>query len=316
MKLKTSILSTLFLAAVSSHSFVNADTYRETLYPHWGQSFHMSKILMEEKNDVQHMVIFENEQFGKVLALDGAIQTTDKDEFFYHEMIVHVPIIAHGNAQNVLIVGGGDGGALREVLRHKSVKHATLVEIDDRVINLCKEHFPNHSQGAYEDPRTRVIIQDAFEFLANTKEKFDVIICDTTDPVGPGAVLFTPEFFARCKKALNTNGILVNQCGVPFMQMDELVETHKHLSKLFNDATFYVVPVPTYVGGFMTLGWATDNKNLRKISPAIAAQRLNKDVVGDLQYYTPMIQSACFVLPKFIEDALAKSKKEIAEKNS
>jgi spermidine synthase len=314
MKLKNSILAAVFLSTVSCYSFADMDTFSETLYPHWGQKFTVSRIILQEKNDVQDLVLFENEEFGKVLALDGIIQTTEKDEFFYHEMITHVPLLAHGNAQNVLIVGGGDGGVLREVLKHKSVKSATLVEIDDRVIDLSKEHLPNHSQGAFSDPRTRIVIQDAFEFLGMTREKFDVIICDTTDPIGPGAVLFTAEFYARCKKALNLNGILVTQNGVPFMQTEEIQNTHEHLSKIFNDATFYVVPVPTYVGGFMTLGWASDNKNLRSLNTKIIEQRLNRDVTGDLKYYTASIQSACFVLPKYIEDALKAPVKALEEK--
>lgn len=304
MKVKNTILSTLFFSAVSCGAFAQTNTMTETLYADWGQTFGISKILMEEKNDVQHMVIFDNPEFGKVLALDGIIQTTEKDEFFYHEMITHVPILAHGNAKNILIVGGGDGGTLREVLRHKSVERATLVEIDDRVINLCKQHFPNHSKGAFDDSRTHIVIQDAFDFVGTTKEKFDVIICDTTDPIGPGAILFTPEFYARCKKVLREGGILVNQCGVPFMQKDEMVHTHEHLSKIFKDAYFYVVPVPTYVGGFMCLGWATDNVNHRMKEPKEIEALLKKDLSEPLQYYTPKIHKASFVLPKFMEDAL------------
>jgi spermidine synthase len=251
-------------------------------------------------------VIFENKEFGKVLALDGIIQTTEKDEFIYHEMITHVPILAYGKKDlSVLIVGGGDGGTLREVLRHNNVKKATLVEIDDRVINLCKEYFPNHSLGAFDDPRTHIVIQDAFDFVGQTNEKFDIIICDTTDPVGPGAVLFTFEFFAHCKQALNKGGVLVNQCGVPFMQKEEMVQTYEYLSRLFNDASFYLAPVPTYVGGFMCFGYATDNKELRRQDSRTIAQRMKKSVTGTLQYYTPEIHKAAFVLPKFVEDALA-----------
>ena len=316
MKFRDSILATLFFSAVSSYSFAQTETFTETLYPHWGQFFTVSKVLMEDKNDVQHMVIFENEEYGKVLALDGIIQTTEKDEFVYHEMIVHVPLLAHGNAQNVLIVGAGDGGTLREVLRHKNVKSATLVEIDDRVINLCKKYLPNHSKGAFDNPKTRIVIQDAFDFVGNTREKFDVIICDTTDPIGPGAILFTPEFYARCKKALSVGGIIVTQCGVPFMQTDEMVHSHEHLSKIFKDAYFFVAPVPTYVGGFMTFGWATDNKTLRTIDSRILEQRMKKEVEGEMKYYTPKIQAASFVLPKFLEDALAAGSKTVDKTES
>lgn len=296
----------------SSVAFAKGDTFNETLYPTWGQTFEMSNILMEEKNNLQHLVIFENEQFGKVLALDGIIQTTEKDEFIYHEMLTHVPLLAHGNAQKVLIVGGGDGGTLREVLRHKNVRDVTVVEIDRRVIDLCKKYFPNHSKGAFEDPRVRIVIQDAFDFVGQGREKFDVILCDTTDPIGPGEALFSYEFFSRCKKLLNAGGILVNQCGVPFMQTEELVTTHQHLSSLFKEASFYRADIPTYVGGCMTLGWATDNVSSRKMSEKILQQRLDNFVTGEMRYYTPRIHLASFALPKYILNALSHKEKEVS----
>jgi spermidine synthase len=299
--MKKLLLTSLIFSSVA---FAKGDTFTETLYPTWGQTFQVSKILMEEKNDLQHLVIFENEQFGKVLALDGIIQTTEKDEFVYHEMITHVPLLAHGNAQKILVVGGGDGGVLRVVLRHKNVRDVTLVEIDRRVIDLCKKYFPNHSKGAFEDPRVRIVIQDAYDFVGQIRETFDVIICDTTDPIGPGEVLFSHEFYARCKKLLTPGGIIVTQCGVPFMQTEELVASHKHLSSLFKEASFYRADIPTYVGGCMTLGWATDNVKLRTLNHKILEQRLKKFVIGEMQYYTPSIHIAAFALPKFVVKAL------------
>ncbi len=306
MKVKKPILALALACAIPCLSFAK-EVYTESLYPHWGQSFEMSKVLFEEKNDVQHMVIFENQAFGKVLALDGVIQTTEKDEFVYHEMITHVPILAHGNAKKVLIVGGGDGGTLREVVKHSNVEEIVLVEIDARVIDLCKHYFPKHSNGSYDDPRLRVVIQDAFEYAGTTDETFDVIICDSTDPIGPGTVLFTPEYFSRIKNILNSDGIFVNQCGVPFMQTDEMVETHGHLSNLFADANFYLAPVPTYVGGFMSFGWATNNPHAREIDVATLKERMEATMIGDLKYYTPKIHNASFVLPKFLEDLTTSS---------
>ena len=298
------ILAVLFFTNVSFAK----EKFSETLYDSWGQTFAVSKTVMEEKNDVQAMVIFENAEYGKVLALDGIIQTTEKDEFIYHEMIAHVPLLSHGNAQNVLIIGGGDGGTLREVLRHKSVKSATIVEIDNRVIELCKKQFPSHSNGAFEDPRTRIVIQDASEFVKTTREKFDIIICDTTDPIGPGAALFTESFYSSCKRTLNDGGILVNQAGVPFMQTDEMVKIYQNLSALFKDAYFFSAAIPTYVGGIMVFGYATDNKNLRAtIDSKVLEQRMNSGVSGSMKYYTPQLHKASFVLPKYIEVALLSS---------
>lgn len=302
MKIQSAIITTIMCLLNFSAS---AEQFTETLYPAWGQTFEISKVIAEVKTGQQDLILFENDTYGRVLALDGAVQTTEKDEFVYHEMITHVPILAHGDAKEVLIIGGGDGGALREVLRHKNVKRVTIVEIDEQVISFCKEFLPNHSKGAFSDPRVRVIIQDAFDFTGLTQDKFDVIICDSTDPIGPGAVLFREDFYGRCKNILNENGIFVSQNGVPFMQPEELVKTHENLSKFFGDAGFYVAPVPTYVGGFMTFGWASDNKKLRHPSQKEIVKRL-KSVDGEMLYYTPAIHKASFALPRYIESMLEK----------
>lgn len=161
--------------------------YLETLYTGYGQSFTVDKLLFEDKTKHQHLIIFENRIFGRMLALDGVIQTTEKDEFIYHEMLTHVPILAHGEAKRVLIIGGGDGGMLREVLKHQNVEHVTMVEIDLAVVDMCKQWLPNHSAGAYDDPRVNLVIDDGVKFVNNTREapdnSFDVIISDCTDPI-------------------------------------------------------------------------------------------------------------------------------------
>jgi spermidine synthase len=167
----------------------------ETLYPFYQQRFSATEVLFEEKTEHQDLVIFENDFFGRVMLLDGVTQTTDRDEFVYHEMISHVPIFAHGNAQKVLIIGGGDGGVLREVLRHKDVE-CTMVEIDASVVEMSKKYFPQHSDGAFEDPRCNLVIADGLKFVKETQDRFDVIIVDSTDPIGPGEVLFTSEFYS------------------------------------------------------------------------------------------------------------------------
>ncbi|HBN16215.1 MAG TPA: polyamine aminopropyltransferase, partial [Pseudohongiella sp.] len=136
--------------------------WTETLYASYGQSFRVDEILFEHKTEHQHLVIFENAQFGRVMALDGVVQTTERDEFIYHEMLTHVPLVAHGNAKRVLIIGGGDGGILREVCRHKSVEHITQVEIDQAVIDMARQYLPSHSDGAYDDPRANIVIGDGF----------------------------------------------------------------------------------------------------------------------------------------------------------
>ena len=173
----------------------------------------------------QRIRVFENARFGRVLTLDGVVQTTEGDEFIYHEMMAHVPILAHGAARRVLIVGGGDGGMAREVLRHRAVEHVTMVEIDAGVVEFSKKYLPSLSAGAFDDPRLDLVIADGADFVAQTDRRFDVAIIDSTDPVGPGEVLFTDTFYGRAKRCLAPGGVLVTQNGVPFMQGDELAGT-------------------------------------------------------------------------------------------
>ena len=260
--------------------------YIETLYPEWGQRMEMQKVLHEEKTAYQDLVIFENSRFGRVLALDGVIQTTDADAAIYSEMMAHVPILAHGHVKNVLIIGGGDGSVLLEVLRHPNIKHIVVIEIDSSVVSTVKQWMPKICKTAFEDPRAEVIIEDAAAYVKRAERQFDVIICDTTDPFGPGAPLFTEAFYGDCKQRLTPGGILINQNGVPFLQPEELALTLKNRTPHFKQVTFYVVAMPTYVGGFMTLGWATDNEALTETSLDTLSERLHK-VQGEMVYYTP-----------------------------
>jgi len=257
-------------------------------------------LLFEVKTEHQHLEIFETPFLGRVMLLDGVVQTTEKDEFIYHEMMVHVPMLAHPNPKRVLIIGGGDGGILREVLSHKNVEHVTQVEIDQSVIDMCKEYFPKHSDGAYDSPKANIVIADGKDFVANCTDKFDVIISDSTDPIGPGEVLFTSDFYADEKKCLNEGGIMVAQNGVPFMQGDEVTNTYQRLSKIYNEASFYVAPVPTYAGGFMSLAWATDDESLRK--QTVEQIQARYDAAGlETRYYNPEVHVASFALPNYVK---------------
>ena len=280
----------------------------ETLYKTYGQSFIVDEILFESKTDHQHLIIFNNEQFGRVMALDGVIQTTEKDEFIYHEMLTHVPLFAHGNAKRVLIIGGGDGGILREVLRHPEVEHVTMVEIDQAVVDMCKKYFPKHSDGAFDDPRVDLVIDDGVDFIVNNAldqsgEPYDVIISDSTDPEGPGEVLFSSRFYQGCKNSLSDGGILATQNGVSFMQIDEVKTTFNRFEGLFNDRWFYAAPVPTYIGGIMTLAWGTDNEALRQQSVEEIRERFTQSNIKT-RYYTPELHVASFALPQYVVDVL------------
>lgn len=279
------------------------NAFVETLYDAYGQRFAVDKVYFEQRSDHQHLTIFHNAKFGRVMALDGIVQTTERDEFIYHEMLAHTPIFAHGNARKILIIGGGDGGMLREVLRHESVEQVVQVEIDQAVIDMAIEHLPNHSAGAYDDGRAEIVIADGMDYVTRTDQRFDVIISDSTDPIGPGEVLFSDDFYAAAKRCLNPDGIMVTQNGVAFMQLDEVTTTAKRLAPIFEDCAFYTAAIPTYIGGIMTFAWASDNATLRKTDLATLQQRYASANIKT-RYYNPAIHLAAFALPQYIVDAL------------
>ena len=226
--------------------------FQETLYDAIAQNFRIDKMYFEQKTGHQHLMIFHNAMLGRVMTLDGVVQTTEADEFIYHEMMAHVPIFAHGQAKRVLIIGGGDGGMLREVLRHDDVEHVTMVEIDSAVIDMAKQYLPNHSAGAFDDERADIVIADGMDYVRETEDRFDVIISDSTDPIGPGEVLFSDDFYAQCKRILNEGGVMATQNGVAFFQIDEVKTTSERMGQHFSDQAFYSAAVPTYYGGVMT----------------------------------------------------------------
>jgi spermidine synthase len=279
--------------------------YQETLYEGYGQRFRMEKMLHEVRTEHQHLVIFQNPRMGRVMALDGVIQTTEADEFIYHEMLTHVPILAHGRAKRVLIIGGGDGGMLREVAKHATVEHITMVEIDGTVVEMCKEYLPNHSKGAFDDSRLNLVIDDGMRFVANTEEKFDVIISDSTDPIGPGEVLFSENFYQACHRCLNEGGILVTQNGTPFMQLSEVQTTAGRMNGLFADWHFYQAAVPTYIGGAMTFAWGSTDSQHRKLSLDTLRQRFAGSGIVT-RYYNPEVHIGAFALPQYVLQAISK----------
>ncbi|UTW08289.1 polyamine aminopropyltransferase [Pseudomonas benzenivorans] len=279
--------------------------YQETLYDGYGQRFRVDKLLHEVRTEHQHLVIFENARMGRVMALDGVIQTTEADEFIYHEMLTHVPILAHGLAKRVLIIGGGDGGMLREVCKHDSVEHITMVEIDGTVVDMCKEFLPRHSSGAFDDPRLNLVIDDGMRFVATCQDKFDVIISDSTDPIGPGEVLFSENFYQACRRCLNDGGILVTQNGTPFMQLSEVQTTAGRMRGLFADWHFYMAAVPTYIGGSMTFAWGGTDSGYRKLSTETLRQRFAGSGIVT-RYYNPDIHQGAFALPQYVLQAINK----------
>ena len=274
----------------------------ETLYDEWGQRFLVTRELARVRSAFQDIMLFDSASHGRVMLLDGVVQITERDEFVYQEMLTHVPLLAHGAARRVLIIGAGDGGVLRRVLQHRNVARAVMVEIDGEVIRLAREFMPGISGDAWNDSRATVIVGDGIDYVKQAADGgFDCIIVDSTDPIGVGEVLFTDEFYANSARILSAGGLIVNQCGVPFMQADELRETSARRRKFFPHVGAYVAAVPTYVGGFMTLGFAAKQGGLESVDVAtIRARAEAAGVLGATEYWTPDLHAAAFQLPPYI----------------
>ena len=280
--------------------------FNETLYADWGQRFRFVRQLARVRSEFQDIAVFETESHGRVLTLDGVVQITERDEFVYQEMLTHVPLLAHGAPKNVLIIGAGDGGVLRHVLMHKGVQRAVMAEIDGEVIRLSKEFLPGIGGDAWNDPRADVIVGDGIDYVKKAPDaSFDVIIVDSTDPIGVGEVLFTDEFYQNAARILTPSGLIVNQCGVPFMQADELYETSVRRQQFFPHVTAYVAAVPTYVGGYMTLGWAGKDASLTQHGVDVIAARAEAAGIAG-EYWSPQVHVASFWLPPYIAKCLPK----------
>ena len=278
----------------------------ETLHDGLRMQVEATSILFDSETEHQRLVVFENPTLGRVMMLDDIVQTTEVDEFIYHEMLAHVPVLAHGAARDVLIIGGGDGGMLEEVLKHPGVERATMVEIDRDVIDICREHLPSICGDAFDDPRTDLVINDGVAFVEADGDKYDVMIVDSTDPVGPGEALFGADFYAGCKSRLKPGGVLVTQNGVPFFQDIELTTTAHFLRGLFDDVSCYLASVPLYVGGVMAFGWASDNAALRTV-PVETLQARFEDAGIDTRYYAPAVHHGAFAVPPYIAEMLGRS---------
>ena len=278
----------------------------ETLYPNWGQRFRVLRELARVRSKYQDIQVIETASHGKVLVLDGAIQITEADEFVYQEMLAHVPLLAHGAARRVLIIGAGDGGVLRRVLQHRGVEQAVMVEIDGEVIRLSREHLPGIGGEAWTNPRAQVIVGDGIAHVADAAPGlYDVIIVDSTDPVGVGEALFTEAFYADCARVLSPAGLVVNQSGVPFMQPEELRVTSLRRAQAFPFVSAYVAAVPTYVGGLMALGIAAKVAGLDRVpAEEIRNRAASAGILGQTRYWTPEIHAGAFNLPPYIAELL------------
>lgn len=292
--------------------------FNETLYKGFRQSHEVKKVLFEGRSKYQKVGVFESGRFGRILALDGVVQCTEGDEFVYHEMLTHLPILAHGKVESVLIIGGGDGGILEEVLKHKSVKRATMVEIDGEVIEVAKKYLPKICGKAFSDKRTNLIVGDGAAYVAETKNRYDLVIVDRPDPVGPATVLFSEGFYRNCRRVMKPNAILVAQNGVPHMQGPELTEAIRLFQKIWAESGSYLAVVPTYVCGFMSMTWASD-RDITDVDPRQVFARFDRAKLPALRYYNPEIHFAAFALPNFVAGLIPAprkaAKKAVAKKS-
>jgi spermidine synthase len=260
----------------------------------FGITAKIKQTLHTEQTEFQKLDMVETEEFGNMLILDGMVMTTQKDEFVYHEMVAHVPLFTHPNPENVLVVGGGDGGVIREVLKHPSVKKATLVEIDGKVIEYSKQYLPEIA-GMLEDARVEVKVGDGFMHIAESVAEYDVIMVDSTEPVGPAVNLFTKGFYAGISKALKEDGIFVAQSDNPWFTPDLIRNVQRDVKEIFPITRLYIANIPTYPSGMWTFTVGS-----KKHDPLEVSEERFHEI--DTKYYTKELHKAAFVLPKFVAD--------------
>ena len=272
--------------------------FTENLYKKYNQNIAIEKKVVEKNSLYQNILIFDSKYFGRVMTLDKVVQITEHDHHGYSEMLTHVPILSHGNIKKVLIIGGGDGAIASEVLKYKEIEEISICEIDEEVINLSKIYLKKINKGSLNNSRVNIIIKDASKLIENKdfKNYFDLIIADRPDPIGPGKNLFKIKFYENIKNILSERGIAVFQTGVPFFQGKELKITNQYLKNTFKLSGTYLTVVPTYIGGYMALTWASKKTDMSKnIS-------INKNL--NTEYYTSDIHRASFILPNWVKKIL------------
>ncbi|MFC4321857.1 spermidine synthase [Litchfieldia salsa] len=268
--------------------------YTEKQTNNFGITAKINKTLHTEQTEFQKLDMIETEEFGNMLVLDGMVMTTQKDEFVYHEMVAHVPLFTHPNPENVLVVGGGDGGVIREVLKHPSVKKATLVEIDGKVIEYSKQYLPEIA-GKLDDPRVEVKVDDGFLHIAQSENVYDVIMVDSTEPVGPAVNLFTKGFYAGISKALKEDGVFVAQTDNPWFTPELISNVQRDVKEIFPITRLYIANIPTYPSGLWTFTIGS-----KKHDPLEISEERFHEI--ETKYYTKELHKAAFVLPKFVAD--------------
>jgi len=267
---------------------------REVQLENTAMTYRVKETLHTEKTKYQDLAVVDTYEFGRMLLLDGIVQTTIKDEFVYHEMITHVPLFTHKNPKKVLVVGGGDGGAIREILKHKSVEKAVLCEIDERVVEVSKQYLPEISCGL-SDPRAEVFIGDGIKYVQEHKNEFDVIIVDSTDPIGAAEGLFSGNFYKSLYDCLTEDGIFVAQTETPVYLPDFVKKIYNDIKAVFPITKIYMAAIPTYPGVYWSFTMGSKKYDPEKVNPADIPEM-------DTRYYHGRLHTASFVLPKYVEE--------------
>lgn len=273
--------------------------YTEKQTANYGITAKIKESLHTETSEFQDIAMIDTLEWGRMLVLDGCVMTTDRDEFVYHEMISHVALSAHKNPQRVLVVGGGDGGVIREVIKHPSVTHAVLAEIDGRVIDVSKKYLPAIA-CALDDPRVSVRVIDGIAHVNESEGQYDVIIVDSTDPIGPAVGLFARDFYEAIHRALRPDGIVVAQTESPFLNGELISRVYGDLSSLFTHTHLYLASIPTYPSGLWSFTIGSKQYDPKMIADPARANSL------ETKYYTPDLHAAAFALPRFAKELIAK----------
>ncbi len=262
-------------------------------------SMKVKKWIHSDKSEFQEVDIFDSYEFGRVLLLDGLVMLTERDEFVYHEMITHIPLFTHSNPENILIIGGGDGGTIREVIKHKTVKKVTLVEIDKMVVDVSKKYLP-FTANELDNSKVEICIEDGIKYVANHKNEFDIVIIDSTDPIGPAVGLFEEPFYKSVYQALKEDGIMIAQSESPFFNLQLINKVHKTLKQIYKIVHLYTASIPTYPSGIWGFSFASKKNDPIK---DFQSERFNQYNL-ELKYYNDEIHKSSFILPNYIRAAL------------
>lgn len=275
--------------------------FTERHTPNVNFSIKVDRQIYSGRSEFQRIDVFESDEFGRFLTLDGFMMLTEKDEFIYHEMITHVPLAVHPNVRDVLVIGAGDGGVVRELARYDSIQRIDLVEIDELVVEVCKKYLPK-TACRLDDPRVSAHYEDGVRFVRSCENQYDLIIVDSTDPFGPGEGLFTKEFYGSCYKALREDGVMVNQHESPFYKEDAaaMQQAHQRIAESFPVCRVYQAHIPTYPSGHWLFGFAS-----KKYHPVydLNAAAWNLRGIGT-GYYNTKLHAGAFALPNYVERLL------------